>query len=83
MADERQKALMEEQLKEKRKRENETPERRQKEEFSRQSDEVKAFVQEDTTAKFVLLRGELKKQVDRISEVEKSVSTMKTSVSIL
>ena len=43
----------------------------------------KRQVQEDTTAKFVLSRGELNKQVDRISEIEKSVSTMKTSMSSL
>ena len=67
----------------KRNRKNETPEGRKKEEFSRQADDVKTFVQEDTTAKFVLLQGELNKQVDRISEIEKSVSTMKTSMSSL
>ena len=49
---------MEERLKEKRKHENETPDRRQKEEFSRQADDVKVFIQDDNTAKFVLLRGE-------------------------
>ena len=54
---ERQEELMEQRLKEKRKPENETLERRQKEEFSRQADDVKAFVQEDTTAKFVMLLG--------------------------
>ena len=42
VAEERQKALMEERLKGKRKGENETPERREKEEFSRQADDVKA-----------------------------------------
>ena len=45
VAEEWQKALMEELLKEKRKRENETPERRQKEEISHQADNVKVFVQ--------------------------------------
>ena len=37
----------------------------QKEEFSCQAGDVKAFVQEDTAAKFILLRGELNKQVDK------------------
>ena len=40
---------------EKHNRENGIPEGRKKE-FSRQADNVKTFVQEDTTAKFVLLR---------------------------
>ena len=44
MADEWQKALLEERLKEKHKRENETPEGRKKEEFSRQADDIKADV---------------------------------------
>ena len=64
--EERQKGLMEERVKEKRKCENEIPQRRQKQEFSHQADDIKAFIQDDTTAKFVLLRGDLMKQVGKV-----------------
>ena len=51
--------------------------------YKRQADDVKVFVQDDNTVKFVFSRGELNKQVDRISEIEKSISTIKTSTSSL
>ena len=48
---------------------------------NRQANDVKAFKQDDTTAKLGLLRGELNKQIDRTSEIEKSLSTMSTDMS--
>ena len=41
--------------------------------YKRQVEDVKAFIRQDTTAKFDMLEGELNKHVDRILEIENSV----------
>ena len=52
----------------------------QKEEFNPEAEDIKAFVHEDTTTKFSLLRSELNKQIDKISEIKNSVSIMRPDI---